>query len=345
MSIESTLQFTHNLHLLAEIGVNHGGDLSTAKKLIALAKESGCNSVKLQAYKAESLVIEAAKAYWDLNEESTERQIDLFRKYDSFEIEDYKELYRFSQDLGIQFGLSIFDADWVAPLARFVDYFKIASADITCAPLLEEVSKYQKPVILSTGASTLQEIKTAVSLLEKNGTQNISLLHCILNYPSRLQESNLSFISCLKKEFPKYRIGLSDHVAEREFNRFIVARSLGVTIIEKHFTHDRGLPGNDHYHSGTSEDFRDILKIIFQTDEILGSGTEIQDCEIAARSGARRSIVYSKNLTEGEVITKECLGYKRPGTGISPMHYRKLVGKRLKKSVVQDEFVELLDFE
>jgi len=344
MNSPRTLRFENNFHLLAEIGVNHEGELSTAKKMFEEAKLAGCQSVKLQAYKAENLVTRAAAAYWDTSKEETKSQIELFRKYDRFSISDYVELSDYAHSIDLQFGLSIFNLDWIDPLSEFVDYFKIASADITCTPLLEQISRLNKPIILSTGAATLSEIQVAVDTLTQNGNSDITLLHCILNYPTDLTDSNLKFLSNLRLIFPKFRIGLSDHVAEVEFLRFAIARALGASVIEKHFTNNKKLAGNDHYHSGAAEDFASILSIVKQTDLLMGSGEEILECEIPARQGARRSIVYSKDLAIGEVIEFEHLLFKRPGIGISPTQYSTVIGRTLSRNVSTDQLVQLSDF-
>ena len=344
MNRPHTLRFESNFHLLAEIGVNHEGEISTAKKLFEEAKSAGCHSVKLQAYKAEKLVTEAAAAYWDTSKEETKSQIELFKKYDRFDVSEYAELSDFAHSIDLQFGLSIFNLDWIDSLSEFVDYFKIASADITCTPLLEKISKFQKPIILSTGAANLQEIQAAVHTLVEKGNSDVTLLHCILNYPTDLTDSNLSFLFKLRLAFPDLRIGLSDHVAEVEFERFAIARALGASVVEKHFTSDKKLPGNDHYHSGSAEDFANILSIVKRTDLLLGTGEEVMACEIPARQGARRSIVYSEDLSVGEVISLKHLLFKRPGIGVSPTQYSKIIGKTLSRSVSADQLVQLSDF-
>jgi|LauGreSBDMM110SN_4_FD.fasta_scaffold39561_1 N-acetylneuraminate synthase len=344
MNSPRTLRFDNNFHLLAEIGVNHEGEISTAKKMIEEAKSAGCHSVKLQAYKAEKLVTREAAAYWDTSKEETKSQIELFRKYDRFGISDYEDLSDFAHSIDLQFGLSIFNLDWIEPLSEFVDYFKIASGDITCTPLLEKISRFKKPIILSTGAATFKEIKVAVDTLTQNGNRDVTLLHCILNYPTDLVDSNLKILTNLRLIFPDLRIGLSDHVAKVEFVRFAIARALGASVIEKHFTSDKKLQGNDHYHSGSTEDFANILSIVQQTDLLMGSGEEIMECEIPARQGARRSIVYSKDLAIGEVIEFEHLLFKRPGIGLSPTQYSSVVGKTLFRNVSTDQLVQLSDF-
>ena len=343
--LNNSLLFKDNFHLLAEIGVNHEGNIETAKKLFEQAKTAGCLSVKLQAYKADSLVTKFAKAYWDTSKEKIKSQIELFQKYDSFNIDDYVNLSNYAHSLGLQFGLSIFDPSWIALLIDHVDYFKVASADITFLPLLEEISKFNKPVILSTGASTLLEIGTAIETVTKYGNEDISLLHCILNYPTQLGDSNLNFLTKLRFLFPRYRIGLSDHVAEMQIERFVIARALGATIVEKHFTNDKELRGNDHYHSGNVEDFIKIIESVSRADELLGTGQEIMECEIPAREGARRSIVYATDLKIGQKITKDNLLFKRPGMGISPTEYPKILGRELMKDVCADMMVDASDFD
>lgn len=341
----SSLNFENDLHILAEIGVNHEGDIGRAKKLIELAKNSGCSSVKLQAYKAETLVTKKARAYWDKSKENTESQLELFKKYDAFNLEDYVLLSEHAHSVGLQFGLSIFDITWIKPLSQIVDYFKVASGDITCFPLLSELSTFSKPIILSTGASSLEEIIRSYNVLTSQGNQDVHLLHCILSYPAKLEDSNLSFIRTLSQKFPKSRIGISDHVPNEEYERFIIARTLGVSIVEKHFTDDTTLPGNDHYHSGNSEFFFNLKEKIQYTDQLLGSGEEFLESELPARTGARRSIVYKADMISGQKVGAHSFLYKRPGEGLSPFEVPNLIGKVLKKDVLADDLVSLSDFE
>jgi N-acetylneuraminate synthase len=330
--------------VIAEIGVNHEGSVSKAKTLIYQAKEAGCSSVKLQAYKAESLVTKKANAYWDRSQEKTESQFELFKKYDSFELKDYVELSSYSHSLNMQFGLSIFDLDWIEPLSELVDYFKIASGDLTFLPLLETVALYNKPIILSTGAATLDEIKRSYATLVSNGNADVSLLHCILSYPANLYDSNLSFMATLLKNFPKSRVGISDHIADSELDRFMIARAMGMSIVEKHFTDDPTRPGNDHYHSGNSKYFSDLIQRIKYTDLLMGTGEEYLLSELPARLGARRSIVYKSDMVAGQIVDSNSFLFKRPGEGLEPFEFRNLVGRELTHSVSADELVELSDF-
>ena len=182
-------------YLIAEIGVNHEGSLDKAKKLIELAKEGGANAVKFQTYKAELLASKVSPSYWDLSKEKTKSQFELFKKFDGLEMKDYEKLYLFSKSIGIEFSSTPFDLTAANDLKDIVDFFKIASADITFYPLLDFVSKTDKAIVISTGASNIDEIKNAVDLIEVNSKFSPIIMQCILNYPTQDENANLLMIT------------------------------------------------------------------------------------------------------------------------------------------------------
>ena len=244
-------------YVIAEIGVNHEGSIELAKKMIDLATEGGANAAKFQTYKAEKLAVKDSPAYWDTTQEETTSQYQLFKKYDSFEKVDYIELKDYCDQKGIDFLSTPFDVESVSYLSDLMPFFKIASADITNIPLLREVAKYKKPVILSTGASTIPEIENAINELLVNGIKEIGLLHCMLNYPTDYKNAGLSMIKTLKRLFPNRMIGYSDHtMPEVDMLTVTTAVTLGARIVEKHFTHDKSLLGNDHYHAMDINDLK-----------------------------------------------------------------------------------------
>ncbi|MBA2706714.1 MAG: N-acetylneuraminate synthase family protein, partial [Gemmatimonadaceae bacterium] len=197
-------------YVIAEIGVNHEGSLDLAKRLIELAKEGGADAAKFQTYKAESLASRHSPAYWDLSKEPTTSQFRLFQKYDGFGPEDYRELARHCGEIGIDFVSTPFDRDAVELLAPLMPFFKIASADLTNTPLLRQVAGHGKPVVLSTGASTRAEIGEAVGTLRHAGCRELSLLRCVLNYPTADENANLGMIGALERDYPELVIGYSD---------------------------------------------------------------------------------------------------------------------------------------
>ena len=329
-------------YVIAEIGVNHGGSLETAKELILAAKRAGANAAKFQTYKAEKLAIENSPAYWDLSLEKTNTQRELFKKYDLLNDSDYEELAKYCHRVGIDFASTPFDAEAVDFLQDLVSYYKVASADITNVPLLERIANTKKPIILSTGAANLLEIQEAISILRKNGAIDIALLHCILNYPTLNLNSHLLMLQSLRNEFPNLVLGLSDHsIPDATVPAALIAYAMGARIIEKHFTLDKKLPGNDHYHSMNEDELRKLIAQINEVFEKLGS-LEIKEpleSEQQARLFARRSIVSKRAIADGEILTTHNITTKRPGTGIGAENWHKVLGMRICKSIESDSLI------
>ena len=333
--------------VIAEIGVNHGGDLSIAKKMIDLAKEGGADAVKFQCYKAETLASKNSPAYWDLDSEPTKNQFELFKKYDKFNEKEYIALAEFCKKNEIDFLSTPFDDESVDFINPLVNYFKIASADINNVPLIKRVAKKKKPIILSTGASTLAEIDTAVKLIKKLNITQLCLLQCILNYPTQNYRANLGMILSLKRNYPDCIIGYSDHTKPcPEMKVLMIAYALGACIIEKHFTYDKTLPGNDHYHSMDKNDLQNFRKRVNEFIEIVGLENKGPlDNEKIARLNARRSIVAKVNIEKGTIITENHIICKRPGTGISPLHWDKILGRKAILNIEEDQILNWPDIE
>lgn len=329
-------------YIIAEIGVNHEGDLKLAKELIRQAKEGGAHAAKFQSYKASKLASKNSPAYWDTNKETTKSQHELFKKYDSFGERDYQELAVYCKEVGIDFVSTPFDLEAVDFLDSLMPFFKIASADITNIPLIRKCASKKKPIIMSTGASTLPEIEYAVSTARNAGCNNVSLLHCVLNYPTPEENANLSMIKELERVFPSCTIGYSDHVVpDQTISALEVAVLYGAVVIEKHFTHNKNLPGNDHYHAMNTEDLKQFCSKLkkYQVMTGISKGKDL-DKESMARLHARRSIVAARDLEVGETIAEDCLIAKRPGHGISPVHWDQVVGKIITEPVSEDALLE-----
>ena len=329
-------------YLIAEIGVNHGCDLAVAKRQIELAHQGGADAVKFQTYKADSLAASESPAYWDLNEEPTDSQRQLFSAFDHFEDSDYKALYDHCKTVGIEFASTPFDINAVELLDPFLSFYKIASADITSLPLLERVASKGKPVVLSTGASNIDEIYRAVRVLKANGVVDVVLLHCVLNYPTAISGAHLNMISHLRALFPDDVIGYSDHVPPDKTMLVLTTAYLkGAQVIEKHFTHDKSLKGNDHYHAMDMEDicvFRRSISCIRQLEGL--SRKSALDSERPARLHARRSLVVERALPVGTVIHARDLTFKRPAHGISPELFRSVVGKKTTRELQEDHILQ-----
>lgn len=335
--------------LIAEIGVNYYdiasqrgiSNMDAAKLMCREAKDAGIHAVKFQTYKAENLAAADSPSYWDTTEEATTSQRELFKKYDSFGEAEYRELADYCKEVGIAFCSTAFDfesADYLEPL---MDVYKISSSDLTNLPFIEYQASKGKPMIMSVGAGELKEMRLAVETVRKVNNQPLVLCHCVLEYPTPYEHANLRRIESLRQEFPDVIIGYSDHCKPDECCDVIKsAYILGAHVVEKHFTLDKTLPGNDHYHAMDPTDARKILSGIEFVELLLGNNSlTFSDTEAAARLNARRSIVAAVDISAGTKITREMLTFKRPGTGISPKDIDSLIGKTAMKDIHEDSII------
>jgi len=333
-------------YIIAEIGVNHEGSMDTAKKLIDMAKEGGADAAKFQSYKADTLASKNSPSYWDTNKEPTKSQHELFQKYDQFEPKDYVALADYCNKTGIDFVSTPFDDNAIEFLYPLMPFYKIASADITNIPFLRKIAAKGKPIVLSTGASTLGEIDIAIETLQKAGCEELALLHCILNYPTPIEYANLRMIEGLIRTYPNFIIGYSDHtMPDDAMTSLITAHLLGAVIIEKHFTHNKTLPGNDHYHAMDVEDLARFVELIDRIHISFGKENHKKPIktETISRLNARRSIVISRDVPAGSELTEKDLTYKRPGTGISPLYWNEVLGSKTIHNLEEDHVLEWID--
>jgi len=332
-------------YLIAEIGVNHEGDLSLAKRLIGLAKEGGANAVKFQSYKAERIASKQSPAYWDITKEPTDNQFALFKKYDKFGADEFRVLADSCREMQIDFVSTPFDTYAVEFLDPLVAFFKVASADLNNVPLLRCVARTRKPIVLSTGASTLEEIQVAVEILTSAGANDIVLLHCVLNYPCANHNAHINMIKGLQRAYPSNVVGYSDHTLPDEHMLILTAAWLnGALVLEKHFTHDKTLPGNDHYHAMDVDDLRKFVENIGLLEQVLGQEQKVAlRAEAPARAHARRSIVINRNLKSGHVISESDITCKRPADGISPIFWDEVIGRRLGRELKEDHILQWQD--
>ena len=329
-------------YIIAEIGVNHEGSLATAKLLIEAAKRGGADAAKFQTYKAGLIASKFSPSYWDTSQEPTTSQYELFTKYDSFGEAEYKELADHCKKFEIEFVSTPFDLGAVEMLDPLVKYFKIASADITNPPLLKKVAATGKPVILSTGASNIGEIDAALAILRAAGAQQICLMHCILNYPTRDQNAHLGMLTGLHNRYPDLLLGYSDHTLPTEdMTSLIAAHLLGAVVLEKHFTLDKTLPGNDHYHAMDEFDLARFQVKVKKVHELLGPTRDKAPIatEDISRLNARRSIVLTRDLKSGHEIVESDLVAKRPGTGVSPISWDEVIGKKVVRDLPEDHIL------
>jgi len=334
-------------YFIAEVGVNHENKISRAKKLIELAKEGGADGVKFQTYKAEKIACKKSPYYWDIKEIPVKSQFKLFKKFDKFGSKEYKILKKYCDELKIDFLSTPFDLDAVDYLNDLVPFFKVASADLTNFPLIKKICSKNKPIVLSTGASNLNEIKNSVKYINKvNPKIRLIILHCILSYPTNYEFAHLETIKNLSKQFPKNIIGLSDHsFPDNNMIVLTTAYMLGARVIEKHFSDVKGTKGNDHFHSLDKTDLIKFKNNIELISKIVKSqkGRPIFKCEKTSRKNARRSIVTLGNINKGEIFTEKNLIMKRPGFGISPIKIKQIYGKKAKKNLSDDYIIRWSD--
>ncbi len=319
--------------IIAEIGMNHNGEVRLAKEIIKAAHNCGCDAAKFQMFTAEKLVTKNAKTYGNLGH-LPEYQQEMYRKYELTK-EQYRELKKYCDELGMIFFASVWDEE-NADLLEEVGgaCFKLGSADITHLPLLKHIARKGKPVIMSTGMATLEEIHQAVDTITSEKNNQLILLHCISGYPTKVEESNLKMISALQKEFP-FIVGFSDHTPG-PFSS-VAAVVLGAKVIEKHFTLDKTLPGVDHHLSMDVSEMKTMVEHIRLVEKALGDGEfKLTEAEQETRKMARRSIFANCFIPRGTRIKPEMLVIKRPGTGLSPKYLPHLVGKTSSLDIGED---------
>ncbi len=330
-----------NPYIIAEIGVNHEGSMDLAKRLILEAKNGGAHAAKFQSYKASKIASKNSPAYWDQTKEPTDSQFKLFQKYDGFGEAEYIELAEYCKEVGIDFMSTPFDLDAVDFLDPLMPAYKVASADITNVPLIRKCASMGKPLIMSTGAATLPEIEFALQTAKEAGAKEISLLHCVLNYPTPEENAQLGMLEVLKRTFPDCVLGYSDHVAPDEtISALEVAMLMGSSILEKHFTHDKTLPGNDHYHAMDEADLKKFCAKAQKYKIMISGESKDLEKEQAARLHARRSVVAARDIAAGEVLTEDMLIAKRPAHGISPIHWDELIGRVAVSNIEEDALLQ-----
>jgi len=332
-------------YVIAEAGVNHEGSMDTARRLIDEAAEAGAQAVKFQTYKAATLASKDSPAYWDTGKEPTQSQYELFRKHDKFWKGEFEALRRHCDSAGIAFLSTPFDVESAAFLNDLMDVYKISSSDITNKPFIEYLCGFGKPIILSTGASHLYEIAEAVEWIAARGNP-LALLHCVLNYPTEDRNAGLGMIPALARHFPQHCIGYSDHTLPNDMKVLEIAVLLGARILEKHFTHDKSLPGNDHYHAMNRDDLRLFWSNMERTLAVVGPlRVSAFASEEPARLNARRSLVTARPVRAGARITREDLTWKRPAHGISPRNIESVLGMAARADLAEDTVLQWKDLE
>jgi len=340
-------------YVIAEIGVNfydtslekNISPMEAAKLYVKVAKESGANAVKFQSYKAETIVSKKSPAYWDTKKEPTTTQYGLFKKFDHFNRDEYSELYEYSKKIGIDFMSTPFDFSSADYLDEMVDIYKVSSSDLTNLPFIKHIAKKNKPMYISTGASYISEIEKAVREIRSVNDKKMCIMHCVLSYPTKNEDANLNMIKHLKNIFPNDKIGYSDHtLPDKTMTILTTAYLFGAEVIEKHFTLDKSLKGNDHYHAMDPNDLK-IAVENFDLMSMIGGNYEktVLDCELVPRREARRSIVINKDMKKGNLIKIDDILLKRPGTGIAPENLEIVLGKKINKDIEEDTVLQWED--
>lgn len=343
----------NKVFITAEAGVNHNGDMKKAIDMIAAAKEANVNAIKFQTFKSDELVSKfAQKAKYQVqNTKESGSQIAMLRNLE-LSYQNFIELKKECKNKNIVFVSTPFDKPSVDFLDELnIPFFKISSGDLTNMPFLKYISKKGRPIILSTGMASMDEVKESVLTIRKfwSKTQNklclkepfcgenLILLHCTTSYPTKIEECNLNVIKTLKREF-HLPIGYSDHTIG--FNASIIAVSFGAVVIEKHFTLDKRLKGPDHSASLDVKELKQFVSILKDAQIMLGDGIKKPtNSEKENMAAARKSLVITKDMSKGEVINEDDIAVKRPAGGIEPKYYNQVVGATLKRDVEQDEIL------
>ena len=312
--------------IIAEIGVNHNGSVELAKKMIKSASECGVDAVKFQTFNSEDLVTENAKtASYQEKNTNENSQLKMLKKLE-LTFDNFKELNEYALKNNVMFISSPFDIKSVDLLEKLdVPLYKLGSGELTNFELIDYVQKTGKPIIISTGMATLDEIKETYDFIENK--DNLIILHCITGYPTSFKEANLNFIKTLQKEFD-VPIGFSDHSPGIELP--IAAVALGACVVEKHFTLDKNLEGPDHKASLNPKEFKAMVDAIRNVEVAMGDGVrKFSDNEEEIKKVARKSIVLNQDVKKGTVLQREMLSIKRPGTGIPPKFINDIIGKEI----------------
>ena len=325
--------------IIAEAGVNHNGDLNIARDLIKVAAGAGADYVKFQTFNSKKLTtVRARKASYQVRDnKDQENQLEMLSTLE-LSHEAHHELMKISQDCGIKFLSTAFDLESLDFLISLgTDFIKIPSGEITNIPFLKHASGKHKKILLSTGASTLQEVGKAIEFIQQHGTpkDRITVLHCTSSYPAPTHEVNLKSLEAIRREFD-VAIGYSDHTEGISIS--LAAVALGARVIEKHFTLDRSMIGPDHKASITPTELNKLVSSIREVESSLGDGVKrVMPSERENQRAIRKSIVARRRISAGEIFSDENLTTKRPGDGLSPIFWEELIGTRAARNYEEDE--------
>ena len=336
--------------VIAEAGVNHEGSLDVAIKMVEEASRSGCDAIKFQTYKADSIAAKESPAYWDTSFESTKTQHQLFSKYDSFGVEEFIILYKACEHNNIEFMTTFFDIDSLSSMDNLVKRHKISSSDLTNYPLIRKIASLNKPIIMSVGAADFNEIDSSVDEIVSISGLNPTLLHCVLKYPTPNNFASLSQINTLIHKYPKCSVGYSDHTLP-DVSILIYACLLGASVIEKHFTLTPDKHGNDHYHAFTPAQFNNFNVEYSKLSELYFTSPEFIKDQEAARLHARRSLYAKRDIPANTCLTNDDVISLRPTSelGFQSNQIDLLIGSVVctdisKGSLIKKEFISKNDY-
>jgi N,N'-diacetyllegionaminate synthase len=330
-----------SVYIIAEAGVNHNGSMELAKKMVDSAKDAGADCIKFQTFVAKNMTTKnAGKAdYQKQQTDSDENQLEMLKKLE-LSFGEFVELNEYCKSKGIEFLSTGFDFDSIDFLNKIdMGKWKIPSGEITNLPYLIKIAKLNKPVILSTGMSTMEDIRLALNVLKKNGSEEITVLHCTTEYPTPFKDVNLAAMITINNEFG-VPFGYSDHTKGIEIS--VAAVAMGATVIEKHFTLDRNMEGPDHKASLEPSELKDMIIAIRNVEIAIGS-SEKKPAKSEEKNLVivRKSIIANCDIKKGEIFTEENLTVKRPGNGISPMKWFDVIGKSAVRDFEEDELIEI----
>ena len=328
-----------SIYIIAEVGPNHNGSLETALKMIDQLAASGADAIKFQLAVPENVYSkDAFKADYQEENDGVGSPLEMSRRI-QLSFEQHEKLYKACKEAGVDYMCTAFDTESLRRLDEKFEmpYFKIASGEITSLDILEYISKRDRKILLSTGMATFEDIEAAIEILDRKKSKDITVLHCVSNYPAEYGEINLNVIPSLQKRFGR-PVGFSDHSLGPECCLGAVA--LGAKVLEKHVTLDKNMTGPDHQASATMQEFEALVRSVRGLEMALGDREKsFSDAEIGIRSMARKSIVSVRDIREGEVISVGDIGYKRPGTGISPLRSSTVIGRTAKRPINADRVI------
>ena len=331
--------------MISEIGVNHGGSVELAIKMVDAAKDAGADAVKFQTFKASTLVSQGTpKVNYQISTTDKDESHYQMIKSLEFKYEDHKPVFNYCKSKDIDFISTPYDLESAIFLDNLgVDIFKTASADIVDIPLHKFLASLNKKVIVSTGMATLGEIENVVSIYREFNITNLAILHCVANYPCAYESLNLNVIKTLRESF-KIPVGYSDHAVG--CYPAIASIALGAKIIEKHFTLDKKMNGPDHKASNNPKEFAALVEAVRIAEKSMGGSIkQVQNEELQMRNVARKSLFFANNINKGDIISQQDIILKRPGSGIYSTMMDSIIGKKATKNLFIDDIIKYGDFE